>query len=80
LGCTKELTVLPGFLQTCQQIDLNVHIVRGLCELDLIPTLRCSPPSRFAMSEDLLVYIEYMKMCRYSFNSIRLIDLSVDIL
>ena len=72
--------MLTRLLHTMQQINLGIHIIRILSNLDLIPALRRCPPSCLAMTQDLLIDIQYMKMCRDTLNPIRLIDLRIDLL
>lgn len=72
--------MLARLFQTCEKVKLNIKVLWPLCEEDFVPALSCGPSSRFAMFKDLLIYIEYLQMSGNAFNTVRFVDLFVDLL
>lgn len=72
--------MLPRLFEASEEVNLNVNILRILCQLDLIPRLSLGPSSRFAMTKDLLINVQDFQMSRYSLQAIRLVDLSINFL
>lgn len=72
--------MLARLFKTCEKIKLNVKVLWLLCKEDFVPALSCGPSSRLAMFKYLLIYIEYLQMSGNAFNTVRLVDLCVNLL
>jgi hypothetical protein len=71
---------LTGLPKTSEKVYLQIRVLWLIVELQLIPTLSCSPSPSFAMLEDLLIDVQNMELGRYALNPIWLVDLRVDFL
>jgi len=80
LATFEILTVLTRFLETGQEVKLDINIVRILSQPDFIPGLSSGPSSGFLMAKNLLIDIQEGKICVHSFQSVRLVDLCIDVL
>ena len=55
--------MLSGFLETSEEVRLDIGIFRGLGESDLVPRLRSCPPASLAMVESLLIQGNVLQVC-----------------
>lgn len=74
------LTILTRLLETSQQIDLHVYVVGILRELNFTPGLRPRPPPRLPVAQNLLLKVDDLEVGRHPFETIRFVNVSVDVL
>jgi hypothetical protein len=69
--------MLAGLLETVEQVQLNVNIIRSLGELHFAPCLSCRPSPCLLVAQHLLIDIQNGQMRRYPFKTVWFVNIRI---